>query len=339
MQINRYYKSNRDILEVQEQIKFVKDTFQIYFKDSLNLKRVSAPLFVTKESCLNDHLSGSERPISFDTLDGTNCEVVQSLAKWKRMAISNYSIPKSRGIYTDMNAIRRDEIPDNTHSYYVDQWDWEVNLGSDQNILNMITLEDYASSVYSAIVKTANAISELYEEFSFNLPSGLRFITTEELRYLYPNSTPKEREKLFAKRHGAFFLTKIGYKLSDGSYHDTRAVDYDDWTLNGDLIVWHNEIEDALELSSMGIRVTKDSLLRQIEVSTNDNQNIDNNFYNSEYYKGILNETLPLTIGGGIGQSRLCMFLLKKAHIGEVQSSVWPKNVLDDCNKNQIYLL
>ncbi|WP_031489228.1 aspartate--ammonia ligase [Ureaplasma canigenitalium] len=307
------------INNTQKAIVTIKNLFQHYLSNSLNLMRVTAPLFVKSEEGLNDFLDHKQKPVSFyaQNLD-MDLEIVQSLAKWKRVALLNYGFNKYEGLYTDMNAIRKDDEIDNTHSLYVDQWDWELMI--DEKDRSLHYLFNIVRKIYNAIWQTQIEVNKIYKSNQIILPQELVFISTTELYLKYPDVSPSERERLFAKEHLAFFVYQIGRPLQDGIVHSPRSPEYDDWDLNGDLIVYHPLIDDALELSSMGIRVTKEVFIRQTRYD-------DYVKYNDEhsYYKLILADCLPQSIGGGIGQSRLCMFLLNKRHIGEVQASVWPK--------------
>ena len=311
------YKSALNLKETQEAIKEVKDYFQLHLAAALNLTRVTAPLFVDPASGLNDNLNGVERPVSFDVLEtGKDVEVVHSLAKWKRFALGRYGFVPGEGLYTDMNAIRRDEETDNIHSIYVDQWDWErVVNKSDRNV---DFLKDIVTRIYGVLISTETYMSWKYSYIKPFLPKEITFVTTEELLAKYPDKTAKEREYLAAKEYGAIFLMKIGDLLPNGQKHDGRAPDYDDWSLNGDIIVYYPVNDISLEISSMGIRVDEDSLVSQLEKAGGPER------AELPFQKGIINKELPYTIGGGIGQSRLCMLLLRKCHIGEVQSSMWP---------------
>lgn len=311
------YKSALNLKETQEAIKEVKDYFQLHLAAALNLTRVTAPLFVDPASGLNDNLNGVERPVSFDVLEtGKDVEVVHSLAKWKRFALGRYGFVPGEGLYTDMNAIRRDEETDNIHSIYVDQWDWErVVNKSDRNV---DFLKDIVTRIYGVLISTETYMSWKYSYIKPFLPKEITFVTTEELLAKYPDKTAKEREYLAAKEYGAIFLMKIGDLLPNGQKHDGRAPDYDDWSLNGDIIVYYPVNDISLEISSMGIRVDEDSLVSQLEKAGCPER------AELPFQKGIINKELPYTIGGGIGQSRLCMLLLRKCHIGEVQSSMWP---------------
>lgn len=326
------YKSILDLYETQIAIKLVKDSFQTNLAKALNLKRVTAPLFVIPETGLNDNLNGYERPVSFDIKDvGKNVEIVQSLAKWKRYALKKYNFAVGTGLYTDMNAIRRDEDLDELHSCYVDQWDWEKVITKEDR--SFAYLKKTVKKIYGALKKTADYINKQYPKLQTKLPEDIVFIKTKDLEKEYPELTPKEREDVVAKKYGAVFLMQIGDKLKSGEPHDGRAADYDDWKLNGDIIVYNDVLDRAYEISSMGIRVDKDSLVSQLK-KKGEEYKISN-----AYCQGIINDELPLTIGGGIGQSRICMFFLKKAHIGEVQVSVWKDSYLEELAKKNIFLL
>ncbi len=327
------YKSELNLHDTQVGIKTVKDFFQGLLSQRLNLLRVSAPLFVDPSTGLNDNLNGYERPVTFGIKEQNDkrAEVVHSLAKWKRYALKKYGFSYGEGIYTDMNAIRRDEITDNIHSIFVDQWDWEKIIRKEDR--NMEYLQETVRTVYKCLRKTEQYLAIQYDYIDLILPKEIFFITTQELEDMYPNATPKEREYRIAKDKGAVCIMQIGDVLGSGQPHDGRAPDYDDWNLNADIVVYYPVLDIALELSSMGIRVDKDSLLQQLEKSgCNDRKDLP-------YQKAIIDEELPYTIGGGIGQSRICMFFLRKAHIGEVQSSLWPEEMIDICEKNGITLL
>ena len=326
------YKSKLSVLETQSIIRSLRHKFEECLCDALNLSRVSAPLFVKQGSGLNDNLNGVERPVSFDILEtGEVVEVVHSLAKWKRMALGKYGFALHTGLYTDMNAIRRDEITDNLHSLYVDQWDWEKVISREDR--NEEYLFDTVRRIYSAVLAAADYVERKYAFLDNYLPREIAFVSTYELEERYPDLTPKERENAAAKEYGALFLTKIGGRLKDGSKHDGRAPDYDDWELNGDIIVYNRVTDSAFEISSMGIRVDEKSLVSQLEAeNATDRMELP-------FHKALLNGELPLTIGGGIGQSRLCMLLLQKAHIGEVHASVWPEAEIERCKKQGIELL
>ncbi len=329
--IPKGYKSLLDIRQTQLAIKKVKDFFERDLAIGLNLTRVSAPMFVSKDSGLNDNLNGFERPVSFDTVDGTGLEIVHSLAKWKRVALKDYGFKVGEGLYTDMVAIRRDEEPDNIHSMYFDQWDWEKIITKEMRTER--TLKKTVKIIYDTLKHTENYIIYEYDFIEKMLPDDIFFITSQELEDMYPTLTPKEREKAIAKEHGAVFIMQIGGKLKSGQSHDGRAPDYDDWTLNGDIIVYYPVLDIALELSSMGIRVDEEALKKQLEErNCTERKELD-------YHKALLNGELPYTIGGGIGQSRMCMYFLRKAHIGEVQSSYWGEKDTRACLENGVYLL
>ncbi len=326
------YVSKLSLLETQIAIKKIKDFFESELSRNLSLIRVSAPLMVRPESGLNDDLNGIERAVRFDMLETKyDVEIVQSLAKWKRMALGSYRFDTYTGLYTDMNAIRRDEDLDNIHSIYVDQWDWEKIIKKEDR--NKDTLMQIVKQIYNAFKSTEKYLESLYPFLRNELPEDIYFITTEELLQLYPDKAPKEREYLITKDKKAVFLTEVGKKLSDGSIHDGRAADYDDWNLNGDILFYFSTLDIALELSSMGIRVDKEALLRQL---TERNQMHKADF---PFHQDVINEKVPFTIGGGIGQSRMCMYFLQKAHIGEVQSAVWSEDMIELCRKNEIHLL
>lgn len=326
------YNSKLDLVQTEIAIKYVKDTFERLLANSLNLTRVSAPLFVYPESGLNDYLNGYERVVKFDVLDlGKDVEIVQSLAKWKRNALKKYNFQIGQGLYTDMNAIRRDEDLDAIHSIYVDQWDWEKTMIEEERTFDY--LKDIVNSVYSVIKETSDLVNNKFEQINVKLPEHITFINSNDLLKMYPNNTSKEREHLITEKYGAVFIHQIGWKLDNNQPHDGRAADYDDWTLNGDILVWNNVIKSSFELSSMGIRVNKDSLVKQL-TEKNEMWKLDN-----DYCQNIINDRLPLTVGGGIGQSRLCMFMLEKAHIGEVQVSVWGDEYIKELKKKNIHLL
>lgn len=326
------YRSKLSVRDTQKAIKLIKDTFQSKLSLALNLDRVTAPLIVTKKSGINDDLNGVERKVHFTmkNIDG-EAEVVQSLAKWKRLALYHLDYKASEGIYTDMNAIRRDDDTDNLHSIFVDQWDWcRVITRSDRNI-NF--LREIVKKIVQCVYDTNEEIKKIYPSLDFKLDKDVYFITTQELENKYPDLSPKERENEIAKLHKTVFIEQIGSVLESGQKHDGRAPDYDDWSLNGDIIVWNDLLGCAFEISSMGIRVDAKSLHEQLK---SENVLERENF---EFHKGILSDTLPLTIGGGIGQSRLCMLLLQKAHIGEVQCSVWSDEMREECKEHSIFLL
>lgn len=326
------YVSKLNLIETEQAIKFIKDTFEKKLAEELFLMRVSAPLFVLKSSGLNDDLSGEERPVDFDILQtGETAEVVHSLAKWKRHALGHYNIGVHSGLYTDMNAIRRDEVCDATHSLYVDQWDWEKVINPEDR--NIEYLQRTVRQIYSVIRKVTLGVRQRYPQLSTELPGEIYFTTAQQLEDEYPNLKPEERENEICKKHGAVFITAIGHALKSGKPHSMRAADYDDWDLNGDILVWFPTLGRAMELSSMGIRVDKDALAAQLKTAGQEDR------LNLPFHKALMNDELPLTIGGGIGQSRMCMMMLEKAHVGEVQASVWPQEMLEECRKNNIFLL
>ena len=326
------YESILNLYDTQKAIKLIKDSFEDKLSKKFNLVRVSAPLFVFADSGVNDYLNGFERPVKFDVLGmDSEVEIVHSLAKWKRMALAKYEFPNDSGLYTDMNAIRRDEVLDAIHSIYVDQWDWEKIISSSER--SMKYLKSTVRKIYKVVLSIANLVTKEYPQITYNLPKDIFFVTTKELEKMYPHMTSKERENAVTKDKGAVFLMQIGVPLSNGLPHDGRAADYDDWKLNGDLLLWHEPLGIALEISSMGIRVDENSLLDQL-MAKNEMYKTDN-----EYCKKIFNKELPYTIGGGIGQSRLCMFFLKKVHIGEVQSSLWSNEIVEDAKNKNISLL
>ncbi len=327
------YAAPLTIRETEVAIKEIKDHFERALAKSLHLTRVSAPLFVKPESGLNDNLNGIERPVSFGIKEQNDSpvEIVHSLAKWKRYALKRYGFHSGEGLYTDMNAIRRDEDTDNIHSLYVDQWDWEKVISKEER--NMETLQYTVRKVYAALRETEEYISKRYNYIEPLLPEDISFITSQELENLYPDATPKEREYKIAREKGAVFISQIGKELISGKKHDGRAPDYDDWELNGDIIVYYPVLDIALELSSMGIRVDEETLERQLNLSgCPERAELD-------FQKALLNHELPYTIGGGLGQSRICMYCLRKAHIGEVQSSTWPDDIIETALKNGIQLL
>ena len=326
------YTSKLSVKETEKAIELLRDYFQDKFSQKMNLHRVSAPLFVRTDSGLNDGLSGTEKAVSFDitAIPNSNCEIVHSLAKWKRMALGKYGYSVGEGIYTNMNAIRRQEaVIDNLHSVYVDQWDCEKIITEKDR--NFDFLKSVVRDIYSVIYDTACYVEKVFPKITNRLVDDIYFITSEDLLKAYPNMTTKERENAITKKYGAVFIMQIGENLSNGEVHDLRAPDYDDWALNGDIMVWYPELDKAIELSSMGIRVDSKSLKYQLsakglEPSTN-------------YHKNVIENTYPLTIGGGIGQSRLCQLLLHKAHIGEVQSSIWDNETIEECESKGVILL
>ncbi|MBR5859809.1 MAG: aspartate--ammonia ligase [Bacteroidaceae bacterium] len=336
------YRPLLDLKQTELAIKQIKETFQLNLSSSLRLRRVTAPLFVLQGRGLNDDLNGVENAVSFpiQDMDGAVAEVVHSLAKWKRVTLAEYSIAQGYGIYTDMNAIRAHEELDNLHSLYVDQWDWERVINERERSVEF--LKKIVTEIYSAILHTEFTLSECYPQLKPSLPDSIKFIHSEELRAAYPALTPKEREETITKKYGAVFIIGIGNELGDGKPHDNRAPDYDDYStpnedgffgLNGDLMIWSDVLGKAMELSSMGIRVDRKALLHQLEKSGKEDRK---QLY---FHRRLLDGELPLSIGGGIGQSRLCMLLLKKAHIGEIQSSIWPEEMRNECKKLNIPLI
>lgn len=336
------YKPLLDLKQTELGIKQIKEFFQMNLSSELRLRRITAPLFVLKGMGINDDLNGIERPVAFPIKDmgEATAEVVHSLAKWKRLTLADYYIEPGYGIYTDMNAIRPDEELGNLHSLYVDQWDWErVITAEDRNI---DFLKEIVSRIYAAMVRTEYMVYEMYPQIKPCLPSAVHFIHAEELRRLYPEAEPKERENLIARKYGAVFIIGIGCKLGDGTKHDGRAPDYDDYTtpgennyqgLNGDFLVWDELLQRAIELSSMGIRVDKEALLKQLKEAGEESR------LELYFHKRLVSDALPLSIGGGIGQSRLCLFYLRKAHIGEIQASIWPEDMRKECEKINIPLI
>lgn len=324
--------SSLDLRETEKAIKITKDFFQARLSGKLNLSRVSAPLFVRPETGLNDDLNGIERPVQFNVMDiNSDVQIVHSLAKWKRMALYRYDFKIGEGLYTDMNAIRRDEVLGPLHSIYVDQWDWEKIITKEDR--NIKTLKDIVTTIYSVFKDLEEKIHDCYEEIKPYLPEEIFFITSQELEDLYGDYTPKERENLITKEKKAVFLIGIGDKLKSGEKHDGRAPDYDDWSLNGDILFWNPILDCAVELSSMGIRVSEEVLAEQLKKA----DAIDREKF--DFHRQLLDGKLPYTIGGGIGQSRICMYFLRKRHIGEVQASVWTKEIIEDCKIKNIELL
>ncbi|MDR4929777.1 aspartate--ammonia ligase [Segatella bryantii] len=328
------YRALLDMRQTEQGIKLIKEFFQQNLSTELRLRRVTAPLFVLKGLGINDDLNGVERPVTFPIKDlgDAKAEVVHSLAKWKRLTLAEYGIEPGYGIYTDMNAIRADEELDNLHSLYVDQWDWEAVINAPQR--NVTFLESVVRRIYGAIRRTEYLTCETYPQIKPFLPDDIHFIHSEDLLQMYPDLTPKEREDAICKKYGAVFIEGIGAKLSNGEKHDGRAADYDDWStvaengkagLNGDILIWYPVLGHSFELSSMGIRVDKESLLRQLKL---EGQEEREKLY---FHQQLLEDKLPLSIGGGIGQSRLCMVLLHKAHIGEIQASIWPEEMRQEC--------
>ena len=327
------YKSNLSLIETEIAIKKVKDFFETKLAETLNLTRVSAPLFLENSSGLNDNLNGVERPVSFDMLaiEDSNIEIVHSLAKWKRFALHRYKFEDGSGLYTDMNAIRRDEELDNIHSIYVDQWDWEKVITKEDR--NLYTLKDTVRKIFSVFKATEDFVSSEYPSIEKILPEDITFITSQELEDMYPSLTSKERENAITKKHKAVFILGIGDELKSGEKHDGRSPDYDDWKLNGDILFYDPLFDSAIELSSMGIRVDKAALEYQLQKSGCEDRR------DLPFHKALLEDKLPLTMGGGIGQSRICMFFLRKAHIGEVQASIWDEYTHKQCEAANIELL
>ena len=331
-----HYHALLDMHKTEQGIKLIKDFFQENLSTELRLRRVTAPLFVLQGLGINDDLNGVERPVTFPIKDlgDQKAEVVHSLAKWKRLTLAEYDVKPGYGVYTDMNAIRADEELDNLHSLYVDQWDWEAVVTKEQR--NVAFLKSIVERIYAAIRRTEYLVCETYENIKPFLPEQIHFIHSEDLLQMYPNLSPKEREDAICKKYGAVFIIGIGGKLSNGEKHDGRAPDYDDWStvaengkegLNGDILIWYPVLERSFELSSMGIRVDKESLLRQLKIEGKEDRE---QLY---FHRRLLADELPLSIGGGIGQSRLCMVLLHKAHIGEIQASIWPEEMRSECAK------
>ncbi len=336
------YHNLLDVNETERAIQLVKDTFQHNLAAELKLRRITAPLFVLKGKGINDDLNGVEHKVSFPIkdLNGSEAEVVNSLAKWKRMALAEHNVRVGYGIYTDMNAIRPDEVLDNIHSLYVDQWDWESVMRKDER--NLMYLQFIVEKIYEVLKRTEYVVCEHYPQIKPQLPSSIQFIQSEELLKTYPGLTPKQREFEVAKKYGAVFIIGIGAKLSNNEPHDGRAPDYDDWItetvnsyrgLNGDIVIWNEILQDSFEISSMGIRVDKNSLEEQLKISDNEDRK------SLDFHKMLLNDELPQSIGGGIGQSRICMYYLRKAHIGEIQSSIWSDEMKKVCAGNGIHLM
>ena len=336
------YESYLNLKQTEKAIKLVKDFFQQDLASELKLSRVTAPLFVMKGTGINDDLNGIERPVAFPVkeLDDKVAEVVHSLAKWKRMTLADLEIDPGYGLYTDMNAIRPDEELDNIHSLYVDQWDWERVIIPDER--NLDFLKKIVKKIYTVLLRTEFFVYEHYPQIKPILPEEITFFHTEELAEIYPDLTPKERETTVAQKYGAVFIIGIGGELPSGEKHDGRAPDYDDWTtetvngykgLNGDIVIWNPVLQSAFEISSMGIRVDKEVLLQQLKMTnTEDRKNL-------LWHKRLLNDEFPLSVGGGIGQSRICMYFLRKAHIGEIQSSIWPDEMYEQCRNHNIHLV
>lgn len=320
-----------NVLEVERGIKFIKDLYENNLAKKLNLTRVSAPLFVPVSSGFNDDLNGVERAVTFDVKSGEKASIVHSLAKWKRMALGKYGMALGQGLYTDMNAIRRDEVVDALHSYYVDQWDWELIISKEER--TMEKLKQIVKEIYDTLKDLEIAVEKEFPHIKSKLPENITFISSQELEDTYPDLTPQQREYQCSKQHGAVFITQIGKCLRSGSKHDGRAPDYDDWELNGDIILYYSVLDIAFEISSMGIRVDEERMRVQLkEAGAEDRLRL-------LYHRDLLNGKYPYTIGGGIGQSRLCMFFLNKKHIGEVQVSIWDDKTLEYCDKEKIKLL
>ncbi|MBE6788167.1 MAG: aspartate--ammonia ligase [Ruminococcaceae bacterium] len=332
VKIPKGYKSTLSLRETQRAIKLTKDLFERNLASALNLERVTAPLIVKKQSGINDDLSGVERKVHFTTKE-FNCdaEVVQSLAKWKRLALYRYGFKKGEGLYTDMSAIRRDDSVDNLHSIYVDQWDWELVIGKEDRTVEF--LKETVRKIVAAFVKTHKAVVKEYPSIKQTFSEDVFFVTTQELEDMYPELTAKQRENEITKKYKTVFIMQIGEVLKSGNKHDGRAPDYDDWSLNGDLLMWSDPLDVAIELSSMGIRVDRETLIYQLEKAGC----MDRLEY--DYHSKIANETLPLTIGGGLGQSRICLIMLDKIHVGEVQSSIWPDEMVKECAEQGVELL
>ena len=330
--IPQKYETSLGIIETQQAIKDLKDFFENRLGERLKLTRVSSPLFVLPETGTNDNLNGVEKPVSFQVpYLNKDAEIVHSLAKWKRMALKKYGFSVGRGIYTDMNAIRKDEELDNLHSLYVDQWDWELVINKEDRTKE--TLQKVVKTLYKVFKETEEHVHNIYPEVGCELPEEITFITSQELLDMYPDLTPKEREDAIVREKKAVFLMQIGKVLSNGEKHDGRSPDYDDWDLNGDILFYNPVLDNAIELSSMGIRVDEKALERQLKLANcEDRKELD-------YHKALLEGKLPYTIGGGIGQSRICMFFLNKAHIGEVQVGIWPQEMVEECAKSGIELL
>lgn len=327
------YKPTLNLIETEIAIKKIKDFFESNLAESLKLTRVSAPIFIKGGQGINDDLNGVERVVSFHTMEikDSQMEIVQSLAKWKRMALKRYNFKIGQGLYTDMNAIRRDEELDNLHSLYVDQWDWEKIIKKEDRTEE--TLRQVVSKIYEVFKVTESYMHLTYNQLTPVLPKEIKFITSQELEDMYPDLTSKERENAITKKYGSVFIMKIGGKLKSGEKHDGRSPDYDDWELNGDILFWSDILDKAIEVSSMGIRVDEEALSKQLDIAgCNERREL-------EFHKALLNGELPYTIGGGIGQSRICMFFLKKAHVGEVQSAVWTDEIIKECEEGGIVLL
>ncbi|WP_407886832.1 aspartate--ammonia ligase [Levilactobacillus sp. N40-8-2] len=331
--IPKSYDPKLSIKETQEAIRYIRETFQDEFGKQLNLSRLTAPMFVEKSTGLNDNLNGVEKPVSFTMADmgDSQIEIVHSLAKWKRVALKKNGFQMHEGLYTNMNAIRKDEDLDNFHSAYVDQWDWEKVIAKDERTID--TLKSTVRTIFKVIKHMEHEVWYKFPQAVHRLPDEIHFITTQELEDMYPEMTPRERENAISKKWGCVFLMKIGGALKSGKRHDGRAPDYDDWELNGDIMFWYEPLQQAIEISSMGVRVDAASMQKQLKIAHAEDR------LSLPYHKMIMNEELPYTIGGGIGQSRLCMLLLGKAHVGEVQTSIWPQAMIDQCEAANIHLL
>lgn len=331
--IPTHYDPKLSVIQTQEAIRYIRETFQDEFGKELKLSRLSAPMYVEKNSGLNDNLNGVEQPVAFamKEMPQDTIEIVHSLAKWKRLALKKYGFKMHQGLYTNMNAIRKDEDLDNVHSIYVDQWDWEKIITKEER--NEETLKKTVRKIFKVIKHMEHEVWYKYPKAVYRLPEKIHFVTTQELEDRYPDFTDKEKENAITKELGCVFLMKIGGELKSGKRHDGRAPDYDDWSLNGDILFWYEPLQQALEISSMGIRVDEAAMLAQLK-DLHEEKRLE-----LPYHKMIMNQELPYTIGGGIGQSRLCMLLLGKAHIGEVQASVWPQKMVETCYQNHIQIL
>lgn len=342
LSLKKPYFAALDRRETEHAILFIKNFFQNELSKELNLMRITAPLFVLQNTGINDDLNGTEKPVSFFIKDNNNSQavIVHSLAKWKRIALANYGFNRGEGIYTDMNAIRTEEELDNIHSVYVDQWDWEMVINHEDR--NLDFLKFIVKRIYAVFLKLEQELVKKYQSIKILLPTNIHFVHSEELEEMYPKLTPKEREDEICKKYGAVFIIGIGGNLKNGVPHDGRALDYDDWStdthngfkgLNGDILVWNPVLGQAFEISSMGIRVDKKALNKQLELHARQER------LKLKYHTMLMNDEIPLSIGGGIGQSRLCMYFLRKAHIGEVQASIWPDAMITECANNNIFLL
>ncbi|MCT3283472.1 aspartate--ammonia ligase [Lactiplantibacillus pentosus] len=331
--IPKDYDPKLSVKETQQAIRYIRETFQDEFGKQLNLSRLSAPMFVEKKTGLNDNLNGVEKPVSFTMQDmgDEQIEIVHSLAKWKRVALKRYGFDMHEGLYTNMNAIRKDEDLDNYHSAYVDQWDWEKVIGKEERTVE--TLKATVRQIFKVIKHMEHEVWYKFPQAVHHLPDEIHFMTTQELEDMYPDMTPRERENAICKKLGCVFLMQIGWKLDSGERHDGRAPDYDDWKLNGDILFWYEPLDQAIEISSMGIRVDAESMKKQLKDADAEDR------LSLPYHQMILNEEVPYTIGGGFGQSRLCMLLLGKAHVGEVQAALWPQEMIDQCAAHNIHLL